>query len=246
MDFLLVIPAFRESLRLPPFLEDLLRALDGAPYSVGIQVVDDGSGEQEQTALQKCLLLLQTNTSVLLNPILFPHNRGKGAAIRAGWENGLQARWLAFVDADGAISASEVRRLFDEIWSRGDGQTAIFASRVQMLGRKVERTSLRHLTGRLFATLVGYLIHDQVYDSQCGFKIIPASAYKSIQSWLQENGFAFDVELLAALAHAKVPLVEMPISWRDVPGSRVRFLRDSIRMARSVRRIRKSRESWTL
>ena len=42
-----------------------------------------------------------------------------------------------------------------------------------MRGKKLERSLMRHLTGRVFATLVGIMIDSEIYDSQCGFKLIP-------------------------------------------------------------------------
>ena len=100
-------------------------------------------------------------------------------------------------------------------------ERAIFASRVKMLGRRVERSALRHYCGRLFASLVGLNINPDIYDSQCGFKLVPSKAYFRIAPWLEENGFCFDVELSAALSAANAAVEEVPIDWIDCRGSKV-------------------------
>jgi dolichyl-phosphate beta-glucosyltransferase len=52
------------------------------------------------------------------------------------------------------------------------------------------------------------------------------------------NGFAFDVELLYLAQHAGLRLREIPVRWNHHEGSKVQFLRDSIRMLREVTTLR--------
>jgi glycosyltransferase involved in cell wall biosynthesis len=237
-DLFLVIPAYRESERLPVFLRAVCHTFSAAACRFAILVVDDGSGTEEQAKLSALIESLRGETPELLPPLLLPENRGKGHAIREGWARGGGYNWLAFVDADGAISAAELFRLC-ELAQLAEPSRALFASRIKMLGHTVERTFLRHLLGRLFATIVGFTILPEVYDSQCGCKIIPASAWQRIAGEMEEDGFAFDVELLALLRWHGIAVREEPIDWFDQPGSRVHPLRDSVRMALAVRRIRK-------
>lgn len=148
------------------------------------------------------------------------------------------------MDADGAISAREVGRVLTLLSAQTDKNTALFASRVKLRGRSLERSLARHISGRVFATLVGLFIDPHVYDSQCGFKLVPASAYRTIREHLCERGFVFDVELLAALNHFRYPVEEVPIDWSDIPGSKVSFLRDSFRMFVALRTIASRAKTW--
>jgi hypothetical protein len=106
-----------------------------------------------------------------------------------------------------------------------------------MLGRMVERSLKRHLSGRIFATLVSNLGSVPAYDTQCGLKFVKADVYKKIAPFLQCQGFAFDVELCLLLRKFGCSILEFPVDWRDVPGSKVSLIRDSWRMALEVRRI---------
>lgn len=239
--YLLVIPAFRESERLPRFLPELLERLARCSVHGEVLVVDDGSGAEEQARLSAIVAELRATFPQLRELVCHPQNRGKGAAIRAGWEMCEEHQWLGFVDADGAVPAQEVCRLLE---MSATSEAALFGCRVRMLGRSIERSLARHLTGRLFATLVGCTISPHVYDPQCGLKLIPAAAYRRIARWLQEEGFCFDVELLAALLHARLGVREVPIDWHDRPGSHVSLWRDTWRMFRDVRRISVRRKTW--
>jgi hypothetical protein len=112
-----------------------------------------------------------------------------------------------------------------------------------MLGRSIQRRVIRHYTGRIFATLVSTVAQVPAYDTQCGLKILTASAFERISPFAQSLGFAFDVELLLLLLKTGQRVVEFPIDWEDVAGSKVHLLRDSTRMAREVFHIRRRVEA---
>lgn len=234
----LVIPSFNDSSRLARFLPELCSKLETPALRVLVQVVDDGSSPADQSALERLVCETQKRYPFVRCAIFQGQNQGKGAAILRGWEAAEGANWLGFLDADGAVPAYEVLRILERIERCPHLESSLFASRVQMRGRTVERSLKRHLMGRVFATLVGSLIDPKIYDSQCGFKIIPVSAYHKVKALLHEKRFAFDVELLAALNHAGCPVEEVPVDWFDIPGSKVSLIRDSLRMFFAVRSIR--------
>jgi glycosyltransferase involved in cell wall biosynthesis len=175
-------------------------------------------------------------------------NMGKGGTVYAGWLDHCRSDYVGFVDADGACPASEVARLISILQGleTNHTSTALFASRVKMLGRRVDRLFTRHLLGRVYATLVSELLDVPVYDSQCGLKIVPRRAYEAVAAKLQIKGFAFDVELMVALLDTGCQIEEVPIDWSEVPGGKVKLFRDSWRMARDVLRIRSGRSAWRL
>ena len=106
------------------------------------------------------------------------------------------------------------------------------------MGRSIQRSLLRHLTGRVFATLVSEIGGIPAYDTQCGFKILKVEAYQKIMPYLKTHGFAFDVELALWMNRGGMKIIEFPIDWHDVPGSKVSLIRDPIRMALQVLQIR--------
>jgi dolichyl-phosphate beta-glucosyltransferase len=238
----LIIPCYQESKRLPPFLHELsLVVTELKPHAemLEIQVVDDGSGVHEAAALKQ-LLKQKAALFPCLKPGLFlQQNQGKGGAIKAGWNQQLadDVEWLGFVDADGACPATEVLRLSQMCLERGPAAGALIASRVKMLGRRIERLWQRHVLGRIFATGVAELLRVPTYDTQCGLKLIPRAAYEKIKSDLTLDGYAFDVELILALLRSGCPVTEVPIDWSEKPGGKVNLLRDSCQMALDVLRL---------
>ena len=234
---LLVIPCYNDTSRLRLFLPDLLSTLD---ERFSILISDDGSSRDHREDLEKLVSTFGAGEKrpELLSPIYAERNTGKGGAVLRGWASAESFNVLAFTDADGAVSAGEILRAGKFFRSQeAEGYDALFASRVKMLGRTVERSLKRHLSGRIFATLVSNLGGLPAYDTQCGLKFVRAEAYQKIASYLQCQGFAFDVELCLLLRKFGFSIVEFPVDWRDVPGSKVSLIRDSWRMALEVRKI---------
>jgi glycosyltransferase involved in cell wall biosynthesis len=238
---LLVLPCYNDVARLREFLPLLLR---GLPQRFLVLVSDDGSSEAEREDL--CRLIQRSREGVgewagsELDVVFAEKNTGKGGAVMRAWARSDRFDMLAFADADGAVGVGEILRAESFFRSEEAGAfSALFASRVKMLGRSVERSLKRHLLGRVFATLVSIIGDIPAYDTQCGLKIVRKQAYQKIEPFIKTQGFAFDVELCLLLRKFEFTTVEFPIDWRDVPGSKVSLLRDSWRMAREVVRIQK-------
>lgn len=244
LDFHLVIPCFEESKRLPAYLDSLVAHLEGQPFRCRILIVDDGSRETERQRLREIFQDLKNDRGIFLDPLYLDRNFGKGYAVRSGWSAAKDSKWLAFADADGATPAIEVARVFNMIYQKDDDFICYMGSRIKMLGQSVDRDWKRHILGRIYASLVGVAIQQSVYDSQCGFKIISHRAFRSIHHLLEENRFAFDSELIAALVDSSFKLQEVPVNWRDIAGSKVSLLRDPMKMVLSLLHIQRRRKKW--
>jgi len=201
---LLVVPAFNEGQRLAAFLPDLCNKISTSGQNISLLVIDDGSLTTESTAMRACVESLRA-THPFLHPLLtLPKNLGKGGAIYAGWDTSTSAEWLGFIDADGAVPAAEAIR-FAGMAHESTDTDGLFANRIHMLGRPIERTFTRHLAGRIYATLSANLTGIPVYDSQCGLKFVRRSCYQRIRPDLTETRFGFDMELIALLHSAATP-----------------------------------------
>lgn len=237
---LLVVPSYRESARLGGFLRPLAARLTDLGLPVRVRVVDDGSGAEEAGRTAGLVGELAARYPLLAGPLLLPRNLGKGGAVYAGWREEPRAEWLAFADADGATSPGEIGRVLAMVLGQPEAADAWLASRVKMLGRAVDRTWKRHVFGRVYATFASLFTGIAVYDSQCGFKVVRRAAFARIEPFLRESRFGFDMELIARLHRAGARIVEVPVDWEDVPGSKVRLVRDGAGMFRSLLRLRRS------
>ena len=117
-----------------------------------------------------------------------------------------------------------------------------------MLGRRIDRSVLRHYVGRVFATLAGSLLAVHAYDSQCGAKFFRDSpALRATLGVPFRSRWGFDLELLGRLQGCGVGadrMREEPLNeWRDVSGSKV-TARSGLRTFWELLAIRRDLRQW--
>jgi dolichyl-phosphate beta-glucosyltransferase len=82
------------------------------------------------------------------------------------------------------------------------------------------------MTGRGFAGLVRIMLRPPIRDTQCGFKMFRREAARQLFSAAQENGYLLDLEILALARRQGYRVAEVPVSWSEVPGSKLSMARD--------------------
>jgi glycosyltransferase involved in cell wall biosynthesis len=237
----LVTPVWNDSARLEVFGRRLAEALAGADLDIHWVIADDGSDAWEAAryaALQARFAGVYPRVELLH---LAERSR-KGGAIYAAWTRYPDADWLGFVDADGAVTAETLLDLVRHALAQ-EPPGAVVGVRATRGPLKVRRRGARWLAFHIFRTLVRLMVCIRFIDTQCGAKILPGPTFREIAAGLQERGFAFDVELLAALECAGCPVREVPIQWSEVPGSRMTPLRDGPGMIRALARVGRRRRA---
>ncbi len=237
----IVVPAYREAARLPALLADIkayLRSplLAESGFDVRFCIVDDGSPAEEVAATERALYASNVGSAVTL--LALQPNRGKGGAIRAGFERALREGfdYHGFIDADSSVTIGELHRVLAYLATTGRdlGLAGAIGSRVKMLGREVVRDPRRHFSGRIFATFVAVYFGCGVYDTQCGLKIFDARILPRYLDLPIDSRWVWDTQLLLAMLHAGERIHEIPIDWRETGHSKVSLLRDPFTMVRSL------------
>jgi dolichyl-phosphate beta-glucosyltransferase len=222
-----IVPAYNEAARLPGSLWLLSAKLRQLPFPAAIVVVDNGSTDETAAIVRgwpKGLLPVR---------LLECAERGKGAAIRAGLLHS-SAPVVGFCDAD---MATDLGGLEDIVTMVRSGCTSVIGSRSHR-GSVVEarHTAARRLGARAFRLAARQVVAG-VGDTQCGFKFFDGPAARTVATQMCSPGFAFDVELLARVQRGGGAVVEVPVRWRDAPGSTFSPIRDGWRSFREVYRI---------
>lgn len=217
----IVIPAYNEALRLPSFLDSVVNWCRAYQPSSEIIVVDDGSSDGTAE------LAAQRGVRVIVHE----RNSGKGAAVRTGML-AARGRLRLFADADGATGMAELPSLIE-----AGGDIAV-ASR-EGADKLVECSPLRRFLGRWFNRLVRMGSIKGIRDTQCGFKLFATPRAHALFEIAQEDGFAFDVEVLLIAQRRSLAITEVFVNWTEIPGTKVRLFRDGWRMLKAVRRIKK-------
>jgi dolichyl-phosphate beta-glucosyltransferase len=226
-----VIPAFNEQDRLGPYLAEVRAYLDSIrPAAYEVIVVDDGS--RDDTAG----LVARIRASwPQLRLLRHPANRGKGQAVRTGVRSSAGRRVL-FADADGATPIAEEAKLSAAL-ARG----AVVAAGSRYLpgpGVIRDRNWRRAVAGGLFARVARAAVGVTVSDTQCGFKMFDGPLGRELFAASRETGYLLDVELLALANRRGYPVDEVAVNWCERPGSKVRLVRDSLKMLCDLWRLR--------
>lgn len=215
-----MIPCFHESRRVALFLRELCQAIEESGLRIGLQLVDDGSGDDEVKRLRKVVADCRNDYSFLTEVFALERNKGKGAAIRSGWALAPdEARLLGFVDADGSVSATETIRLLQSAITSGD-PALVIASR-GLPSSRVERSVFRRFIAGGFTLLVRISYGIQIKDTQCGCKFLTACWYRDHYLEFREDGFGFDLELILKAKEMGCPIEEIGVVWHEVAGSSV-------------------------
>ncbi len=227
----IVIPAYNEERRLPQTLARVQAFMDQAGVPLDVIVVNNASTDATAEIAQS-FATADARFRLLHQPI-----RGKGAAVRAGML--AAAGQYAFIcDADLAMPIEELPRFYPE--ALGGLYDIAIASREAPGAIRYNEPAYRHLMGRGFNFIVRTLLLPGFQDTQCGFKAFRRDVARDLFALQRINGWAFDVEVLAAALRRGYRILEVPIPWYYGTESRVHPLRDTVTMLREVLAIRRA------
>ncbi|HJV64688.1 MAG TPA: glycosyltransferase family 2 protein [Geomonas sp.] len=160
-----------------------------------------------------------------LSMISLGRNRGKGAALRAGFQwalaNGFDG--VVTIDADGQHEMEAVPTLVEA--ARAGGFDILIASRYSQFE---EMASLRGSWNRFGVWCMKKRTGFEISDSQSGFRYYSASVVRRLK--LESDGYSMEMEILLKAWRAGFVIGSLPIAARVADGrstSHYRPVRDT-------------------
>lgn len=233
-DLSLVIPLYNEGRRLPRLEAELLafaREAAGEGLRAEAVLADDGSDDGSAPELER-LAGRVGQAGLPCRVVRLPRNQGKGAALAAGVAQS-RGRWVLTLDADMACPARQIlawRRAGLVDLSPDAKERAVFMGSREHPASSVDDPGMRRAMGRVFNLATQLMTGLPLEDTQCGFKLYPGDIARQCFAGLRCAGWAHDVELLMMLQDRGCRLVDLPVAWQAVPGSKISPLRDSLVM----------------
>ena len=230
MTYSFIIPAYNESSRIRPTLDEILRYTAEQNWDAETLVVDDGSRDDTPDVVRE-YARVHSQIRLLQNP----GNRGKGFSVRNGM---LHARGdlCLFTDADLSAPIREAGLLFSAIRSGAD---IAIGSRWMDRKRQTHRQPwYRQFFGRCFNLVTRTVMGLKFHDTQCGFKAFTRSAAQTVFQLQMIEGWGFDPEILFIASKRHLRVEEVPVTWGHDERSQLSYLKDGFHMLREMALIR--------
>lgn len=198
-----VIPAYNELAT----VENLLARVAGAPIPDDLElemvVVDDGSSDGTRELLRE----LEARADPPFELIEHPENRGKGAAVRTGFD-AATGDIVLVQDADLEYNPRDYPVLLQPILD--DEADVVYGSR--FLGGPHRVLFFWHYLGNQFLTMLSNMFTDlNLSDMETCYKVFRIEVLRGLD--LRSDRFGIEPELTAKVAKAKVRIYEVPISY---------------------------------
>lgn len=215
-----LIPAYNAAHLLQPVVEGALKVI------ADVVVVDDGSADGTSEVARKAGARV----------VRHEKNRGKGAALKTGFQYALEQGFDSVVtlDADGQHLPQEIPRFIDA--RRTSGADLIIGSRSRLFKGMKRR---RRLANRFSAATISWSSGSAVDDSQSGFRLYSKRLLQSVG--MKSDGFAAESEIIVRAGRGGFHILMIPIDLGFIDGvqtSHYRAVKDTFRIAWVVFRTR--------
>jgi len=197
-----IIPCYNEEATLEKCVNRVL-AIQDASLHLEIIIVDDAS---KDGSLDIARRLAASHPEIRV--LHHEHNRGKGAALRTGFQSATGA-FVAVQDADLEYDPQDLKRLLVPL---NDGiADVVFGSR--FLSHGAHRVLyFWHYLGNAFLTFLSNMFTDlNLTDMETCYKVFRREIIQNIT--LKEDRFGIEPELTAKVAQMRLRIYEMGISY---------------------------------
>jgi len=196
MKLSVVIPVYNEAAT----IREILRKVCSVPFEKEVIVVDDGSTDGTRDILRD-----EAPAGIVL--LSQDRNRGKGAALRAGFQR-VTGDIVLVQDADLEYDPADYPRLLKPIL---DGKAdVVYGSR---FGSETHRVLFfwHYVGNHVLTTLSNVFTNLNLTDVESCDKVVRTEVLKSLR--LRSNGFDIEPELTAKLTKRNARIYEVPISY---------------------------------
>lgn len=225
-----VVPVYNEERDLPKSIACLHQFLQNnmASYRWRIVIADNASTDG---TLELARQLARQYPGV---DFIHLPQKGRGRALRQAWL-GSDADIVSYMDVDLSTDLATLPPLVKAIAE--EGYDVATGSRL-MRGSRVTRSFKREAISRIYNLMIKAMFFTRFHDAQCGFKALSRKAVQELVPLVQNQRWFFDSEILI-LAHQRgYRIKEIPVTWREDPGTTVKIAHTAAEDIRGLLRLR--------
>lgn len=206
LGILVVVPTYNNA----PVLGAVLR--DIRQYAPHVLVVNDGSTDETARVLDAC---------PDVRVIAYPHNRGKGHALKTGLRAATAEgyRYAITIDSDGQHFAADLPRFVEAIRQQPD-RLLIGARNLASDNMPGKNTFANKFSNFWFRLETGLALA----DTQSGYRLYPLQRLKGMRFFTTK--YEFELEIIVRAAWRNIPVANIPVGVYYPPeGERISHFR---------------------
>ena len=223
------IPMYNESSIIADTAKTLSEYMAGTFSDYEIIFSDDGSKDGSADIVNGLEL-------PCVRVVGYENNQGKGCAVRTAML-AAEGEVVMFTDADLAYGTDVIKRVYD-IFEEKPTDIVIGSRNIQKDGYE-GYTFMRRVVSKTYIKVLCIAGGLKLSDSQTGCKAFSKKAVKDIFTRCEVNGFAFDFEAILWAQKLGYKFTEMPVKVINHRESKVRIIRDTVRMLKDLRKMKK-------
>jgi glycosyltransferase involved in cell wall biosynthesis len=213
--YCVIIPTYNNCKTLGEVITGVLR------YTDNIIVVNDGSTDETEHILKK---------NKKLHIISYPDNKGKGFALRKGFELAREKgyEYAITIDSDGQHSPDDIPAFIDKL--KNEPEAIIIGARNMNRENIPGKSSFGHKFSNFWFRFETGI---KLPDTQSGFRLYPLKSIENIRFFTKK--FEFEIEVIVRSAWKGVKITSVPINvfyaTKEERVSHFRPIRDFIRVS---------------
>ena len=197
-----ILPCYNLAASIQTNLKNLHALLEKQGFPYELIPVDDGSTDGTAEVLRNL-----ADVTPAISPIVFPQNRGKGAALWAGFKIA-RYDWVLLLDGDFDLDPATLPAFCDV--AKVSGADVIAGSK-RHPDAQVEYPLRRRIFSALYHFLTRCTLKLGIQDTQSGMKLVRRAALEYAENRVLVKRFAFDLELFAVMLGGGFTFAEAPV-----------------------------------
>lgn len=196
-----VVTTYHKERSIAECLRRLIRTLDSRPFEFRVYVVDDASSD---CTVKEARSVDDIRITVIESSV----NQGKGAQIKNAVQHS-DAELIAIFDGDLDIHPKSLVNAINILTSRN---LDVAVGTKSHSDSEVSYPAMRRHLSRGFQIISRLLFDLNIRDTQTGLKVFRGDLLRHTAPDVIENGFLFDLELLARLSKKGCIVDEVPVA----------------------------------